>query len=320
MWRLLLALPVIASVLVVSFFLTHVVPGDPITALVGDYPAPAEYVAQIRSRYGLDQSLPVQFAFYAGNLLRGDLGFSFANQQPVLSLVLGRAGKTLLLMIPALVLASAIGVLLGMLAATRKSRVADAALSSMSMLGFSIPVFWLGQILIIVFAVQLKWLPAQGMVSVRGVAPGAAQVVDFLAHWVLPGFAATLFYSAVVARVARSSVLEALNQDFVTTARAKGLPESIVLRRHVLPNAVMPIISVIGYNFGSAITGTILIEAVFAWPGLGHLFVSAIGSRDYPVLQGIFLFAAIAVIAANLITDLLYVAIDPRIRDVRAGT
>jgi peptide/nickel transport system permease protein len=314
LWRVVLAIPVIFAVLVVSFFLTHIVPGDPVTALVGDYPAPAEYVEQVRRNFGLDRPLPVQFGLYMKHLLQGDLGYSFANQQPVLSLVLQRAGKTLLLMIPALVLASAGGILLGLLAATRRSRLADVALTSMSMLGYSMPVFWLGQILIIVFAVELQWLPAQGMLSVRGVASGWPQIQDFVAHWILPGFAATLFYAAVVARVARASVLEALNQDFVTTAEAKGLARWQVLGKHVLPNALMPVISIIGYNFGNAITGTILIEAVFAWPGLGGLFVSAIGARDYPVLEGIFLIAAVTVILANLLTDLVYVLIDPRVR------
>lgn len=315
--RVALALPVIFAVLVVSFFLTHVVPGDPISALVGEYPAPAEYVAKMRSDFGLDEPITAQFALYLAHLSRGDLGFSFANQQPVLALVLQRAGNTLLLMLPALVLASVGGTLVGLLAATRRSRAADTLLTSMSMLGYSIPAFWLGQLLIIGFAVKLGWFPAQGMSNVRAVAEGWAAWRDLAWHWALPGFAATLFYSAVVARVARTSVLEALHQDFVTTAMAKGLSRSRVLLRHVLPNAMMPIASVVGYNFGHAITGTILIESVFAWPGLGGLFVSAIGQRDYPVLQGIFLAATVTVIVANLITDLLYAFIDPRVRHDR---
>lgn len=315
--RLAYAIPTIFAVLTISFFLTRLVPGDPVTALVGDFPAPEDYVQEVRASYGLDKPIAVQYVVYLKNLLSGDLGYSFANRQDVLSLVLERAGKTLLLMIPALIFASCGGVLLGMLAATRKSRAADAALTSISMLGYSLPVFWFGQILIILFAVQLQWLPAQGMLNIRHVSTGAAVIQDFILHWILPGFAATLFYSAVVSRVARSSVSEALNQDFVTTARAKGLSSRAVVFRHVMPNAIMPVISIIGYNFGHAITGTILIEAVFAWPGLGSLFVSAITTRDYPVLQGIFLAAAVTVILANLLTDIVYALIDPR---VHSGT
>lgn len=316
LWRrLLLAIPVLFAVIVIGFCLTRLVPGDPITALVGDYPAPAAYVAQVREAYGLDQPLATQFTRYMANVLAGDLGFSFANQQPVATLLMHRIGNTLLLMIPTLLLASLIGIVLGALAATQRSRLADAALSSLSMIGYSVPVFWLGQILIIAFAVHLRWLPAQGMLNVRGSAHGV--VLDYLQHWVLPGFAATLFYCAVVARVSRSSIREILGQDFVTTARAKGQSDRAVLFRHVLPNALMPIASVIGYNFGNAITGTILIESVFAWPGLGTLFLSSIGNRDYPVLQGIFLITAAIVVLANLLTDLSYALIDPRVRDVQ---
>ncbi|ARP83488.1 hypothetical protein CAL12_23475 [Bordetella genomosp. 8] len=317
--RLAFALPVIAAVLTLVFFLTRVVPGDPLTALVGDFPAPPEYVAQVRQSMGLDQPLPRQFFLYVRSLARGDIGYSLANQQPVLTLVLDRAGNTLLLMIPALLLASLVGVLLGLWSAAARRRGVDTLITSVGLLGYSVPAFWLGQILILVFAVDLKWLPAQGMHSVRTTLTGASLVLDVMRHWVLPGVAVTLFYCAVVARVGRASVLEAIHQDFVTTAKAKGASDRRVLWRHVLPNALMPIISVIGYNFGNAITGTILVEAVFAWPGLGGLFVTAIAQRDYPVLQGVFLAAAVTVIVANLITDLLYAYVDPRVRHEHYG-
>jgi ABC-type dipeptide/oligopeptide/nickel transport system permease component len=316
---LLWAIPVFFAVLITSFVLTHVVPGDPITALVGEYPAPPDYVASVREAFGLDHSLLVQLGLYFVNLAHGDLGFSFANRQPVIALVLDRTGKTLLLMGPALIASSILGVLLGMFAASRRRSSVDAAISSVSLVGYSIPVFWLGQVLIIVFAVNLHWLPAQGMLSVRGVEPGLATVIDFILHWILPGTATTLFYAAVVARVARASIRETLHQDFVVTALAKGLSEREVLWKHVLPNSIMPVVSVIGYNFGNAITGTIMAEAVFAWPGIGGLFLSSATNRDYPVLQGIILLAALTVVLTNLATDLIYVAIDPRVRHGYVG-
>jgi peptide/nickel transport system permease protein len=183
----------------------------------------------------------------------------------------------------------------------------------LSLAGYSMPIFWLGQILVIVFAVNLRWLPAQGMISLRESPQGFAAVLDLLWHLVLPAFSVTIYYVAVVARVARASVLEAISQDYVLTAQAKGLSRRYVLWRHVLPNAMIPVVTVIGYNFGYSLTGAILVETVFAWPGLGTLFVSAIGNRDYPVLQAIFLFASIAVVIANVVTDLAYAALDPRV-------
>ena len=251
---------------------------------------------------------------YVANLAQGNLGFSFVNRQPVLSLILQRAGATLLLMVPALMLASILGVMIAVRAARRAGGAMDSFLTGVSLVGYSIPVFWLAQILIVVFAVKLGWLPAQGMFSIRTPSSGLGVVGDYAKHWVLPGFCVTVYYLAVVARVARSSMLEMLHQDFVLTARAKGLSERAVLWKHVLRNSMIPVITVIGYNFGYSLTGAILTETVFAWPGLGSLFVTSIANRDYPVLAGIFLLAAVAVVLANLVTDLLYAAADPRVR------
>src|SRR4051794_3438994 len=313
-WSIVMVLGIVA----VSFVITHILPGDPVDALVGDFPAPPEYVAQVRSEFGLDRPIYVQLWLYLANLAQGNLGFSFLNRQPVLPLILQRAGVTLVLMIPALVLASFLGAAIGVRAAAHAGSALDSFLTGLSLTGYSLPVFWLAQVLIVVFAVNLGWLPSQGMMSVRSQATGVAAALDFLRHWALPGFCITIYYLAVIARVARSSVLEMLNQDFVLTARAKGLPERAVLRRHVLRNALIPVITVIGYNFGYSLTGAILTETVFAWPGLGGLFITSISNRDYPVLAAIFLLAAIAVVAANLVTDLLYAVADPRIRLTRA--
>jgi peptide/nickel transport system permease protein len=189
----------------------------------------------------------------------------------------------------------------------------DHGITALSLFGYSVPIFWLGQIFIVVFAIDLRLLPAQGITSLRAPSTGVGAVFDVLWHLVLPLFSVMIYYIAIVARVARASVLEALHQDFVLTARAKGLTSRYVLWRHVLPNALIPVITVIGYSFGSSLTGAILVETVFAWPGLGSLFVTAITNRDYPVLEGILLFAGVMVVGANLLTDLLYALIDPRI-------
>jgi len=308
------AVPVILAILVINFLIVHIVPGDPIQALVGDFPAPPGYADQVRHEFGLDRPVATQLGLYLLNLAKGNLGFSFANRQPVLTLVLERAQFTLLLMLPALTFAALLGVVLGLAAAPRAGSLYDSGITALSLVGFSVPIFWLGQILVILFAIKLRWLPAQGMISLRESYTGWARVGDVLWHLALPAFSVTIYYVAIVARVARASVLDALSQDYVLTAKAKGLRRRQVLWRHVLPNALIPVATVIGYNFGYALTGAILVETVFAWPGLGSLFIASIGNRDYPVLEGIFLFTAIAVVIANIATDLIYAVLDPRVR------
>ena len=308
------AVPVILAILVINFLIVHIVPGDPIQALVGDFPAPPGYADQVRHEFGLDRPVATQLGLYLLNLAKGNLGFSYANRQPVLTLVLERAQFTLLLMLPALTFAALLGVVLGLAAAPRAGSLYDSGITALSLVGFSVPIFWLGQILVILFAIKLRWLPAQGMISLRESYTGWARVGDVLWHLALPAFSVTIYYVAIVARVARASVLDALSQDYVLTAKAKGLRRRQVLWRHVLPNALIPVATVIGYNFGYALTGAILVETVFAWPGLGSLFIASIGNRDYPVLEGIFLFTAIAVVIANIATDLIYAVLDPRVR------
>jgi peptide/nickel transport system permease protein len=308
------AIPIILAILIINFLIVHIVPGDPVQALVGDFPTPAGYVEQVRHEFGLDQPIFTQLGLYLLNLAHGNLGFSFANRQPVLGLILARAQFTLLLMLPALTAAALLGVVLALAAAPRAGSLYDSGITALSLVGFSVPIFWLGQILVIAFAIKLRWLPAQGMISLRDAPTGWAAVADVAWHMILPCLSITIYYVAIVARVARASVLEAMGQDFVLTARAKGLRRRTVLWRHVLPNALIPVATVIGYNFGYSLTGAILVETVFAWPGLGSLFIASIGNRDYPVLQGIFLLTAIAVVVANVATDMLYAALDPRVR------
>ncbi len=303
----------VLGLVLLSFVVTHLLPGDPVDALVGNFPAPAAYVAKVRHDFGLDRPLAEQLWRYVVNLAQGNLGFSFLNRQPVLPLVLHRAGITLLLMLPALTLAALLGVAMAVWSTAHAGKPLDRVVTAASLVGYSIPVFWLAQLLIMVFAVWLGWLPAQGMYSV---APGHGldAAIDLLRHLVLPALCITVFYLAVVARVARASMLEMLHQDFILTARAKGVRQRGVLWRHVLRNGLIPVITVIGYNFGHSLTGAILTETVFAWPGLGGLFITSIGNRDYPVLSAIFLLAATAVVLANLVTDLLYAVADPRVR------
>jgi peptide/nickel transport system permease protein len=305
---------VILVIVVVTFFLTHILPGDPIQALVGDYPAPPEYVRQVRAEYGLDRPLPVQALLYVGELAKGNLGYSFAGQQAVAPLIATRALLTLLIMIPALVLASLLGVALAVIGARRAGSAYDAGIAALSLIGYSIPVFWLAQLVIVLFAVTLRVLPAQGMTSPFGSSGVAGLVIDVLRHAVLPVFVLVIAYVAVVARVGRSSVYDALQQNFVLTARAKGLSKRRVMWRHVLPAAMGPIVTVIGYQFSHALTGALLTETVFGWPGLGNLFVVSISKRDYPVLSGIFLLAAVTVVVVNVATDMIHAMADPRVR------
>lgn len=305
---------IVLCILVLNFLIVHMVPGDPLHALLGDFPVPPGYAEQIRAEFGLDKPLHTQLGLYLWNLAQGNLGFSFANRMPVLDLILARLGPTLLLMLPALFLAAVLGVVMGVTAAPRAGSVQDSALTALSLFGYSVPVFWLGQLLVIVFAIHLGWLPVQGMKTMREELTGMDAVLNVLKHLVLPGFSVMIFYIAIVARVARASVAEALHNDYVLTAKAKGLSRSTILWRHVLPNAMIPVITVIGYNFGHSLTGAILVETVFAWPGIGSLFITSITNRDYPVLQGIFLLAGVSVVAINILTDLLYAFLDPRVR------
>jgi peptide/nickel transport system permease protein len=301
----------VLAILIFNFVLTRLAPGDPITSIVGEFPVPPAYMAELRRSLGLDLPIWQQLLIYLGHVAQGDLGYSFASRQPVLSLVIAKAGNTLALMVPGLILASGIGVLLGRISIMLKGRFLDGSLTALSLLGYSLPVFWFGQILIIAFAVELQWLPAQGMYSLHTTLP---RFVDYLLHWILPGFTVTIFYAAIVARVARASLKEAVTGDYIVTALAKGSSDRRLFWRHVLPNGLIPIVSVIGYNFGLALTGAILVESVFAWPGLGSLFMTSIGNRDYPTLQGIFILSGTAVVLANIVTDTLYGLIDPRMR------
>ncbi len=312
--RLAQALPLLFAVIVVNFTIVHLAPGDPIQAFIGDFPAPPEYVEEIRHRLGLDRPLLEQLLTYISSVLAGDLGYSFANRRPVLSLIAERAGNTLILTVTAMMFAAVCGILLGVGAARRPRSWRDNLITSFSLLGFSVPVFWLSQLLILLFAVSLDLLPAQGMISVRESYAGLDHATDVARHLVLPALALSLRYLVSTARLTRASVMEALTSDYILTARAKGASGTRVLYAHALPNALLPVATSIGYNFGYVLAGSALVETVFAWPGLGRLLFDAMKARDTPVILGIFLASASIAVLANLATDLAYGALDPRLR------
>jgi peptide/nickel transport system permease protein len=311
--RLLHAVPLLLAVVVLNFLLINLTPGDPITLLVGDFPAPPEYIAQMRREYGLDQPVWIQLWNYLGKVVRGDFGFSFAAQQPVAQLIVSRLGATLLLTLSALAFASVVGMLLGIAAARLRGRWFDSGIQAASSAGYSIPDFWLGQLLILTFAIWLGWLPSQGNQPIRGLPEGFAGVVEQLKYLILPAFALSLRYLTLITRITRAAMLEVMNADYILAARSRGASEWTVMMVHALRNAAAPVLTVIGYNIGFVLAGSALIEAVFAWPGIGRLLYESISKRDYPVMLAILLMVSATVVVANLVTDIVHRLIDPRI-------
>jgi peptide/nickel transport system permease protein len=312
--RTLHSLGLIVAAVVSVFLVVRVLPGDPVTAITGEYPVPAAYAAEIRASYGIDKPLPIQLGLYGAALLRGDLGFSFKNQKSVGQLLKERGANTLLLGGTAFLVATLAGVTLGITAAARRSGRADRAIRGFAALSYAAPVFWVGQLLILLLAVQFKILPVSGMSSVRGVSPGFGQVIDVVQHLILPAFVLALPVAAIHTRILRVSMIEALSAEYVKTARAMGLPNSMVILRHAFRNALLPLITVIALEIPTLFTGSVLVETVFAWPGLGRLLFDSIGARDYPVVEAMLLMVTVAVVAANWVADLLYGQLDPRIR------
>lgn len=297
--RLLLIAPVLLGVAVGSFALLHLVPGDPAMILAGQE-ATEEVLARIRHEHGLDQSLPVQFAVYVGHALTGNLGISIQSRQPVATLLAERFPFTLKLAFLAILVSGALGVVAGVIAATRRNSIIDLAALLGSLVGISVPIFWLGLLMMLVFSVRLQWFPAGGS--------GTAT------HLVLPALVLGASSSAVIARMTRASMLEVLRQDYVRTARAKGAREPMVIYRHALKNAMIPILTVFGLEFGYNLGGAVLTETVFSLPGIGRLIVEGIFARDYPVVQGSMLLVATTFVVVNLLTDIAYAWFDPRIR------
>jgi peptide/nickel transport system permease protein len=281
------------------FMLAHLVPGDPVAQMLGEG-ARVEDLQQLRHALGLDLPLLTQYGRYMGGVLHGNLGESFRFQQPVLKVVASHYPATLELAIVALLICAAIAIPAGVLAAHRRGERTDHAVGVLTLFGLSIPNFALGPILILVFSVILGWLPVSG----RG----------GILHLVLPAFTLGAALAAILTRMVRTSVIEELSADYIRTARAKGLTESAVLFRHAFRNALIPILTILGLQFGTLLAGTIVTESIFAWPGIGRLAVQAIGARDYPLLQGCILLIAVSYVIVNLLTDFVYAVVDPRVR------
>lgn len=300
--------------IVVNFLLIHLAPGDPVSIFLGNLGTSQEYVQAVRERLGLDRPIAVQLLIYVKNVLRGDLGFSYANNVRVLTLILERVPATLLLVGTALILATVFGVILGVISARRPYSLADTLTAFVALIGYSVPVFWFGQLLLMFLSLQLDLFPVQGMVSLRRMPTGMSYYLDVGHHLALPALALGLRYLAVNCRYVRASMLEVLSLEYVTTARSKGLTERRVFYRHALRNALLPVVTLFGINLGLIFAGAVLTEAVFAWPGLGMLMLNAVYARDYPVLMGLLLVISTMVILANLLTDIFYASLDPRIQ------
>lgn len=317
-WRVLHAVPTILLVIVVNFVALQLAPGDMVDVMAAEAGgAPADLVEQLRQQFGLDQSLWQQFLLYVGNLMVLDLGYSFVNSAPVLELILSRLPASLLLMGTSLLVASSVGVVLGACSAHWRGRLPDRVISSYSMVGFAIPLFWLALMLVVVFSVQLRWLPASGMYTLFSDLHGWALAGDVLRHLVLPVSSLAFYYSAVYCRVTRASMIEVAAQDFVKHAHAKGLSAWRVTVRHILRNAMLPIVTLTGLQLGTMLGGSIVIETIFGWPGMGRLTYEAVFRRDLNLVLGILFFSSLLVIVANLLTDLCYAIFDPRIRGQR---
>jgi peptide/nickel transport system permease protein len=318
--RLLHTLIVLFGVALLTFALIHLTPGDPVLVMLGTDATPAE-LERLRHLLGLDQPLYVQFVQYLGRLVTGQMGDSIFQHQAVTKLIADRFPATVELTVAAMIIAIFVGLVTGVISALVPYSAFDVIAMLVALSGVAMPVFWLGMLAILLFALQLGWLPSFG----RGeplsdavqslVRYGDPQdVVDAFKHLLLPALTLGAYSTALISRLVRSALLEILGQDYVRTARAKGLRNSFVLSRHALPNALIPVVTVIGLQVGTLLGGAILAEAIFAWPGIGRLLIQAISQRDYPLVQGIVLLTAFVVSLINLVVDLLYGAINPRVR------
>jgi peptide/nickel transport system permease protein len=316
--RLWQVVPVLLGIAALNFLILQIAPGDVVDVLAGESGAATpEYMAELRRSFGLDQPLAVQFVQYLWNLATLNLGFSFRQNTSVWDLIITRMPATLLLMVAALVIAVVIGSLLGVLAASRVGSWVDSVLSALVLLTYAVPTFWLGLMAIVLFSGRLGWLPSGGLMTVGAGLSGLPLVLDILSHLLLPSLTLSTFYLAVYARLVRSSMLELYGADFIRTARAKGAGEWRVTLVHAFRNALLPMVTMLAYQASSLLSGAVLVETVFSWPGLGRLAFEAIRSRDLNLLLGIMFFSSIVVVLVNVLIDMIYVAIDPRV-DLKA--
>jgi peptide/nickel transport system permease protein len=313
--RLIQLVFVLLGTTVLNFVLLKLMPGDLVDVIASESGnVSPEYVAQLREAYGLNQNVVLQLLHYVGHALRLDLGFSFRFGEPVTAMIFGRLPATLALIGTALVVSVLLGVLLGVLAARRPHGFVDTLLSTLATLGYSAPMFWTALMFIVVFGVRLEWLPIGGVVDTNIAHHGLALLLDRLRHLVLPAATLVLYYVAVFARLSRASMIESLQEDFIRTARAKGGRPWYVLTHHALRHAMLPVLTMLGLQSSALLGGSVIVETVFGWPGLGQLSFEAIKSRDVNLLVGVLLLSAVLVVLLNLIVDLLYGLIDPRTR------
>lgn len=312
--RLLQVVPVVILVITVNFFLLRLAPGDMATVMAGEAGAPSDdYIQQLRQAFGTDRPVLEQYLSYMGKALTFDLGWSFRNGQAVTGLILERLAGTGVLMITGLAIAILLGCTLGAIAGLTRRRGLDLFISTAATIGFATPLFWLGLMLIVLFSVNLGWLPASGMVTLGAANSGLAHVLDVVHHMVLPAACLAIYYMSIYARVMRASVKETCELDFVRTARAKGASRLRTALHHILPNSLLGMITLTGLQFGALFSGSITIETVFAWPGLGQLALSAIAARDFNLLLGILFVSSVFILLVNLLTDLSYALVDPRV-------
>jgi len=312
--RVLVTAGMLVGVITLSFLLIHLAPGDAVTALVGEFGgASPQFLAELRERFGLDRPLVIQYGLYLWNVLHGDLGQSFRFQMPVARLILERLPATLLLLGASIVVFTALGVLAGVYAATHEDSVGDHATRLLAVLGYSVPVFWLAQLFINFLAVRLAIFPVMGIRSLFVEPSIVPRIVDILWHLVLPATALGLWNLATTQRFMRTSLVQALQEDYIRTARSKGLASGRVIYRHAMRNALLPVVTMTGLSFATMLAGAALTETVFSWPGLGRLMFEAVAARDRPVLLGLLLTGSIVAILADAVTDAIHGALDPRV-------
>ena len=312
--RLAQAALAVASISVINFLILQLAPGDAADVLAGEAgAADPGYVAELRQRFGLDQPLPVQLGHYLLNIARLDLGYSFRHNMPVAELIAQRLPATGLLIIASLGIAFLGGILLGATAARKVNTLTDNVISVLALLAYATPLFWLGLMLLILFTLKLDLLPGGGMITIGAKGTAIERMFDVLHHLILPAATLSLFYMATYTRLMRASMLEVFGMDYVRTARAKGISERRVVYRHVMRNAVLPMITMLGIQIGSLLGGAVVVEVVFGWPGLGRLAFEAIFQRDFNLLLGILLLSSCLVICVNLLVDIAYTRLDPRI-------
>lgn len=306
---------ILIAILTLNFFLIHAAPGDPAAVMAGEAgAADAKFIAQLREQFGLDKPLLTQLGIYLKGVLQFDLGYSYRQQMPVADLILDRLPATLLLTMTAFVISLVLGTAAGVLASARVGKWSDTAISTLALLFYATPLYWAALMAVLLFSVYFNWLPGFGYETVGANYTGFRRALDIGQHLILPATTLGLFFMAVYMRMTRASMLEVSQLDFVKTARAKGLKSGIIQRRHIFRNAMLPVVTLAGLQAGQLVGGAVLTETVFAWPGIGRLMFEALAQRDYNLLLGVFFVSAAMVLVFNLITDVLYRFVDPRIR------